>query len=358
MSGQTMRAVVLHAARDVRVEERPIPVPAADEVLLRVTAAGICGSDAFFYEMGPGSQDDSAITEPIVLGHEFAGEVAEVGSAVTGLAPGDLVSSGAGVSCGTCAPCRKGKTNLCLRYSTAGIHQDGGLAEFCAVAAATCELAARHGVTGDDAALAQPMAIAHHSVHRGRIRSGERALIFGVGGIGMFATWVASQAGAEVTAVDLSAERLELAARVGAAHTHVLGDGARPAELMEAEPFDVIYEITGAAEPLKAAMALARRGTRVVMVGVQKSNYDLDARRMVVEELELITSAAHVRGVDLPAALALVGARKDGWADVAPKVLPLERVLPDGIIPLSEKRAPHIKTLIDPAVAQTRAYSR
>jgi (R,R)-butanediol dehydrogenase/meso-butanediol dehydrogenase/diacetyl reductase len=358
MSGETMRAVVLHGAHDVRVEERAVPTPGPDEVLLRITTAGICGSDAFFYEMGPGSQDGSEIGGPLILGHEFAGEVVDMGAAVSGLATGDLVSSGAGVACGRCAPCRKGKTNLCLNYSTAGIHQDGGLAEYCAVAAATCEPVAPHGVRGDDAALAQPMAIAHHSVHRGRIQEGERALVFGVGGIGMFATWIASQAGAEVTAVDLSSERLELAARLGAARTFALRDGELPAELLEEAPFDVIYEITGAPKPLADALSLARRGSRVVMVGVQKQVHPLVASRMVVEELELIGSAAHVRAVDLPAALRLVAARDEGWADIAPEALTLERVLPDGIIPLSEKRALHVKTLIDPAAAQTRAYRR
>jgi threonine dehydrogenase-like Zn-dependent dehydrogenase len=352
-----MRAVVLHGPADLRVEQRPVPRPARGELLLRVTAAGICGSDAFFYAKGAGTPD-RPVAGPLVLGHEFAGVVVDAGADVTGLAIGDEVASGAGVSCGACRPCRQGRTNLCLHYATAGIHLDGGLAEYCTVDAATCEPTAPHGVSGDDAALAQPMAIAHHSVHRGRLREGERALIFGVGGIGMFATWIAAQLGAHVTAIDLSAERLALAARLGAAQALAIADGELPAQLRDGEPFDVIYEITGAARPFAQAMQLARRGTRVVITGVQKSSYELFPTAMLVEELELIASSAHAFAPDLPAALDLVAARDHGWADIAPEVLPLERVLEDGILPLADGRAPHIKTLIDPQAAGVRAYRR
>lgn len=353
----TMRAVVLHGPGDLRVEERPVPRPAAGEALLRVTTAGICGSDAFFYAQGAGTPD-RPVAGPLVLGHEFAGVVVDVGADVTGVAVGEEVASGAGVACGACRPCRQGKTNLCLRYVTAGIHTDGGLAEYCAVDASTCEPVAPHGVTGDDAALAQPMAIAHHSVHRGRLQAGERALIFGVGGIGMFATWIAAQLGADVTAVDLSADRLALAARLGATRTFALDGGELPEQITDGEPFDVIYEITGAAKPFADAMRLARRGCRVVVTGVQKSAYELFPTGLIVEELELIGSAAHVRALDLGPALDLVAARADGWADVAPEVLPLDRVLDDGILPLAEARAPHIKTLIDPRAAAVRSYRR
>jgi len=351
---ETMAALVLRGPLDVAVERLPIPAPGEDELLLKISTAGVCGTDAYFYERGPGGPEGSVVEGPIVLGHEFAGRVAAVGSAVEGFAEGDLVVSGAAVTCGRCAPCLAGRTNLCLRSSTAGIHRDGGLAEYCRVPAFTCEPTSAYGVEGDDAALAQPMSIAHHGVSRGRLAAGDRALVIGIGRPGAFAAWAASQSGAGVTVADLRADRQAVAARLGAART-VAGDLT---EELGGERFDVIYECTGAAEALTGAFSLARRGTRIVMVGIQKRDPVLPAIGMVVEELELIGSAAHVRGVDLPAALEFLARRSEGWADVAPEVLSLDRVLDDGIIPLAERRAPHIKALVDPSATQSRAYGK
>ena len=347
-----MAGLVLRGPRDIGIERLPIPVPAEDELLLRITTAGVCGTDAYFYDRGPGGPDGAVVEGPIVLGHEFAGTVAALGGGVEGFAEGDLVVSGAAVTCGRCASCRAGRTNLCRASSTAGIHRDGGLAEYCRVPAFTCEAAGAYGVEGDAAALAQPMAVAHHAVARGRLGEGERALVIGAGGIGAFATWIASQRGAEVTVVDLLPDRLAIAARLGAERT-VAGD--LTTELAD-ERFDVIYECTGSAEALTGALASARGGTRVVMVGIQKRDHRLASLAMVVEELELIGSAAHVCAVDLPKALEFVARRRESWADVAPEVLALDRVIDEAIVPLAERRAPHIKALVDPSAAATRAY--
>jgi (R,R)-butanediol dehydrogenase / meso-butanediol dehydrogenase / diacetyl reductase len=351
-----MRAVVLHGRRDVRLEEVAEPKPNTGELLLKITTAGICGTDAAFYEHGPEVLDKAFAPRcPVTLGHEFAGLVAAVGPEVTKFGIGDLVVSGASIACGECRPCRKGSTNMCLRNETAGIHRNGGLAEYCALPAWSCERADNR-IGGDAAALAQPMAIAHHGIQRARLRAGERALVIGVGGVGAFATWAAAQLGADVTAVDLDPVRLEHARDLGASTTVLAGDAPLPELLTAVDPFDAIYEITGAASALVDALVVAERGTRVVVIGAQKQQATFDPARMAAQEIEVLGSAAHVRAVDLPAAIALLAARSEGWADLAPEALPLELVVEQGLVPLAERRAPQVKILVDPTAASVRPY--
>jgi (R,R)-butanediol dehydrogenase / meso-butanediol dehydrogenase / diacetyl reductase len=335
-----MRAARFHGAGDVRVErvERP-PDPGPGELLLRIAAAGICGSDALEYRAGPVLV---AHEGPLILGHEFAGEVVGVGPGVDGVREGALVACGAGMSCGDCPPCRAGRTNLCTSYSTLGFQRHGGLAEACLVPAAICVDAG--ALPPDAAALAQPMAIAVHAARRGRVAEADVALIVGAGGIGAFLTFAAAQAGARVVVADLDARRLEIARALGASETVELDGRSTPGRFAP----DVIFEASGSAAALDQAIALAPRGGRVVAVGVQKSRPPVDMRRVTLDELELIGTVAHVCRDDLPEALRLLALRRDGWGDVAPQALPLERVVEDGLRPLADGSSPRIKTLVDP----------
>ena len=200
-----MRAVRFHAAGDIRVDEVPAPpAPGPGEVLLKVATAGICGSDGLEYAKGPSLIRPLDVPHPVTghlgpltLGHEFAGEVVAVGDGVEDLRPGMLVACGAGMSCGTCPPCRAGRTNLCTTYATIGFHADGALAEHVLAPADICFDAGAYGLGPDAAALAQPMAIAVHAARRGRVAADELVLIIGAGGIGSFLTFAAVSAGAD-----------------------------------------------------------------------------------------------------------------------------------------------------------------
>ena len=364
MSTPTMRAVRFHAAGDIRVDEVPAPPqPGPGEVLLRVATAGICGSDALEYRAGPVLVRPIDVPHPVTghlgpltLGHEFAGEVVAVGEGVEHLREGMLVACGAGMSCGHCARCREGRTNLCTTYATIGFHRDGALAEHVLAPADICFDAGAHGLTPDAAAMAQPMAIAVHARNRGRLARGELAVIVGVGGVGSFLTFAAVGAGAEVIVADLDRDRLAIAKDLGATRAVALADGETIEEaIAEAgrEP-DVVFEVSGTAKGIESAVALAPRGGRVVVVGIQKAPPQVDLARVALDELELIGTVAHVVRDDFPEALELMARRAGGWADVAPEVLPLERVVEDGIRPLAEGGVTRIKTLTDPAVRRGR----
>ncbi|HZD71871.1 MAG TPA: alcohol dehydrogenase catalytic domain-containing protein [Actinomycetes bacterium] len=357
-----MRAAVFYGAGDVRVEERPAPRPAAGELLIEVHAAGICGTDAAEFADGPSMfplhqrHPFSGHLGPMVPGHELAGRVVSLGEGVEGFTVGEVVASAATVWCGACRWCRVDRTNLCERSWTVGLHRDGGLAELCAVPARSCRPVASYGLTEDAAALAQPMAIAVHAVGRGRPGAAEHALVLGVGGIGAFVTWVAVRAGMITSACDLDPERLAVAEALGAASTLRAERGAPLAEALRGLPaqLDVVYEVTGSEEGIAAALEVVVDGGRVVVVGLQHRPQTVDLRRLALRELGVIGSQALVCPTDLPEALRLLAARPEGWADVAPIALSLDRLADEGLVPLAEGRAPGIKTLVDPRASASR----
>jgi (R,R)-butanediol dehydrogenase/meso-butanediol dehydrogenase/diacetyl reductase len=355
-----MRALRIHGRRDLRLETVPRPAAAPDEVLLKITGAGICGTDATLFRLGPAVVPEGTPARwPIVLGHEFAGEVVAVGPRAEGLEVGDIVACGGGISCGVCRPCALGRTNLCERYATAGVHRDGGLAEFCAIPAAICEPTAPYGVAGDAAALAQPMAVAEHAVGVAQLEAGERVLVLGAGGIGAFTVWAACARDAHVTVYERDPERLRIAGALGARESIAADPEQTPlGQLRGLGFFDVVYEMTGAQEPLDAAVALVRPGGRLVAAGIHGAPRPVQLDRITTQEIALLGTMAHVCAVDLPRALELIGRRTDGWADVAPTVLSLDCLVADAFPPAAGPAgspAP-IKTLVDPGATSSRAY--
>jgi (R,R)-butanediol dehydrogenase/meso-butanediol dehydrogenase/diacetyl reductase len=358
-----VKAAVFHGKGDVRVEHVDDPNPEPDELLLRIHATGICGTDAHEFAHGPAMfpiHERHPVTGhvgPMIPGHELAGTVVAVGGAVNGFAPDDLVVSGAGVWCGACVQCRRGRTNLCVRYATVGLQRDGGLAQYCRVPAATCRSVAPYDLLGDVAALAQPMAIAVHAMRRGRLTDGDHAVVVGAGGIGAFLTFAAVAHGTRVTVLDLDTERLELAGRLGA-HEVLAPQPDVPIrqQLGVAAGFPtVVYEVTGRPTGLATARQIAPSGGRLVIVGMQPVAAELDLRDLALREIEVIGTNAHVCDVDLPHALGLLAARDGSWSDVAPVALALDDLVADGLEPLARGRSERVKTLVDPWTPATRA---
>jgi len=357
-----MRAAVFHGRGDVRVEDVPDVRPGPHDLLIRVRAVGICGTDAHEFDSGPHmfpidhAHPVSGHVGPMIPGHELAGTVEDMGSDVTGFQRGALVVSGAGISCGDCFWCERSMTNLCRQYSTVGLSRHGALAEFVVVPASTCVDASGLELTPDAAALAQPMSIAVHAMRRGRLAPDESALVLGAGGIGAFLTYAAADRCGSVVVSDLDEGRLRTAAALGADHTVLAGDGDSLGDVLAGNDIipSVIYEVSGSAAGFAQALTVAPRGTRVVMVGLQHGPVQIDARGLSLREIELIGTNAHVCGLDLPEALRLLASRQAGWDDVAPVALPLEALVEEGLRPLAERRSTRIKTLIDPWTTESR----
>jgi len=292
----------------------------------------------------------------MIPGHELAGTVVAVGASVTGFPEGALVVSGAGISCGKCHWCQRSQTNLCERYSTLGLHQNGGLAQYVVVPASTCVDASTYGVSADTAALGQPMSIAVHAMRRGRLVEDEVAVILGAGGIGAFLTYAASQLAKAVIVADLDETRLAIASELGARHVVQVGVGDNVADVLAEHDLipSVIYEVSGTAAGFAEALALSPRGARVVLVGLQNGSAEFNARDLSLREVELIGTNAHVVTSDLPEALRLLASRPGGWTDIAPLALSLDDLVEEGLRPLAERRSARIKTLVDPWTDETR----
>jgi len=328
-----MRAAVYRGPGALRVEQVPEPSdPGHGQLVLAVRRAAICGTDSSEWAHGP-----LLAVPPVVLGHEFIGVVEATGPQVSGVSVGDRVVCGSGISCGECEWCQAGRTNLCASYRTIGLHVDGGLAEFVAAPARIC-LPVNDSVSDDAAAIAQPLAVALHAVRRSGVRRGQSCAVIGVGGIGAFIVAAAAAAGASpLVALDVDEARLGTAERLGATFA-VDARGRTIDEAIHAalgpEGADVVIEASGVPAAPAAALAAAKRGGRVLIVGLQSAPRALDLLSMAVREVELSTTLAHVCDIDLPEALALL-ADSDLASIVTDRVIGLDDLVEEGIRPLA-----------------------
>ncbi len=333
-----MRAAVFHGPHDVRVEDVAEPAAAAGgEVVLEVVRAAICGTDASEWDHGP------ILCRPgVVLGHEFVGRVADLGAEVTALHVGDRVVSGAGISCGHCFWCLRRRTNLCADYRTLGLQIDGGLAEYVASPASICRLVP-DACDDDAAAMTQPLAVALHAL--GRVAQGkdETVAVIGAGGIGSFLIAGASRRALEgrVVAIDIDAERLATASALGASETADASGrdlGQLLLELSGGAGFDIVIEASGAPLAPSAAIAGARRGGRVLLVGLHGAPRELDLTGTILREIDIVTTVAHVCDADIPAALELLAETNIAAVTAGPRI-PLDTLVEEGLRPLAERRA-------------------
>lgn len=344
-----MRAAVYHGAGDVRIEAVAAPgEPGPGEVLIAPSMAAICGTDASEYAHGPHMiplherHPGSGHVGPLVIGHEFVGRVEALGDGVEGIAVGDRVVSGAGVSCGECAWCRAGRTNLCATYYTLGLSAPGGLAEAVASPASICvPVPAEVGDVG--AAMAQPLAVAIHALDRGEVGPGLSVAVLGVGGIGGFLVGAAGTRGLErLIAVDVDPRKLALASALGADETiDARGTDVAAAirEATEGEGADVVIEASGVSQNPSIAVHATKRGGRVVIVGLQAEPAPIDTFDAALREVDLIATVAHICDSNLPESLAVL-AETELAAEVLGEVVPMTRLVEDAIVPLAEGTAP------------------
>ncbi|MBQ8275269.1 MAG: galactitol-1-phosphate 5-dehydrogenase [Clostridia bacterium] len=259
-----MKAAVLYGNEDLRYDDYPTPEVKAGMVKVRVRASGICGSDI------PRVLHNGAHFFPIVLGHEFAGDVVEVGEGVTNVAVGDTVSGAPLVPCMECADCQQGNYALCRHYSFIGSREQGSFAEYVVIPA-------RNAIKYDpaipyiQAAMFEPAAVALHGVMCNDFKGGGYVAVLGGGTIGMFtAQWARIYGGRKVVVFDLLEERLELARELGADATvnTTAPDFMEQAKaLTGGHGFDYVFETAGATATMKMAFELAANKAHVCFIG-------------------------------------------------------------------------------------------
>ena len=265
--------------------DRPDPVPGADEVLIRVRRTGICGTDLHIERWDEWAA--KAVDAPLVPGHEFSGEVVEVGAAVRDVRPGDPVSGEGHVVCGTCRNCRAGRRHMCIRTSNLGVNRDGAFAELVVLPESNVWVLPA-GSDLDLGAVFDPFGNAVHTALSFPL-AGEDVLITGAGPIGVMAAAVARHVGARfVVVTDVRAERLELARGVG------VDLAVRPGEVGEAqrrlgmrEGFDVGLEMSGHPSALPEMIDNLNHGGRVALLGLPSAPIDIDWARVVSHMITL-----------------------------------------------------------------------
>lgn len=332
-----MRAAVFHAPGDVRVESVAEPGrPGPGEVLIKVSKAALCGTDSAEWAHGP-----LLARPPVVLGHEFTGQVIAAGSDVTGFPDGTRVVSGAGISCGRCEWCAEGRTNLCASYQTLGLHRDGGLAEYVLSPAAICRPVPDE-LDDTGAAMAQPLAVALHAARRGGVGPGRSCVVIGAGGIGSFVIAAAAALGASpLIAVDIDDSRLATATVLGAditVHSGREDAAGAVAAATAGNGAHVVIEASGAAASPAAALSMARRGGDVVIVGLQAAPVPVDLFSVSVREVTVHGTLAHVCGQDLAEAVAVLAGTRLAKT-VLGDVIALDDLVEGGLRPLAERKA-------------------
>lgn len=325
-----MLAARWHAARDVRLEEVPEPVPGPGEVLVEVACAGICGTDVREYRDGP----HMIRSGPVTLGHEWSGRVTALGMQVSGVEPGQRVCGDACIRCGTCEWCRRGEYNICRSGASVGLHRDGAFARYLTVPAYTL-VPLPDAVSNAAGALVEPLAVGLHAVRQGRVTPGDSVAVVGFGMVGCAALLAARAAGAaRIAVVEPRPERLRLATELGG-------------EPAGRNRFDVVIECSGLAEAMPAALEMVRRGGRLVLAGIAHTPATVDLGRIVYYEREVIGALGY--RYDLERVVALLAA---GRLDVSPLLCPpisLAEILGGGFERSLNDPAAPLRVLVNPA---------
>jgi len=320
-----MRAVIIDAPGIIRVDNVPDPTPRPDEVLVRVGACGICGTDLHIID-----GDSPLARYPIIPGHEFAGEVVAVGSDVAqrygkeNITVGSRVAVEPNLYCGYCDSCRTGHENLCLNYAALGVTTNGAVAQYVTVPVAKA-YALPDNMSFREGALIEPVSCAVHGMHILNPRSGDTFLIVGAGTMGVLLLQLAVRGGASrVAMVDVNAQRLALAEQLGPTRTY-----SDIKQALKDEPlgFNCVIDATGVAPVIENAFMAVKRGGKLLIFGVasNEARISLSPFRIYNDEITIIGSMAVL--FSFQAALDLISSGVINTEAMLTKALPLQDFL-------------------------------
>ena len=303
-----MNALLLTDYKKLKMMDVPRPEISADDVLVQIRAAGICGSDVHGYDGGSGRR-----VPPLIMGHEAAGVVAEVGAEVKDLKPGDRVTFDSTVYCGQCFFCRRGEVNLCdnrqvLGVSTGDYRRNGAFAEYLSVPQRIV-YKIPDALTFERAALIEPTTVAVHAVNITPIMLGDTAVVVGVGMIGLLAVQALRLAGCgRVIAIDVDDARLKTAGELGASvqinsqHSDAI---SQIRGMTDGRGADVVLEAVGATPPIQTALDCVRKGGTVTLIGNISPKIELSLQSVVTRQIRLQGSCAS--SGEYPACIELLG---------------------------------------------------
>lgn len=351
-----MKAARWHDRKDIRIEEVPEPSPKPGEVKIKVAWAGICGSDLHEYVAGPifiPTVTTHPLTRekaPIIMGHEFSGEVVQLGEGVDGFNMGDRVTVEPIIACGACPSCRQGKYNLCVRLGFHGLSGGGGgFAEYTTFPAKFVHKLP-DGMTLEEGALVEPVAVAVHAVRKGRMLEGESVIVFGGGPIGLSVIAAARAAGAQkIIAVEIAEKRREYARKVGADLVLNPTEVKVREEVMKLTGglgLDIAFETAGVEAALHGAVECLRPEGRVVIVSIWEKPIALNPNLLVMTEKEFIGTIGY-RDI-YPATMALMADQRINASQFITAKINLDQIVEDGFEELIRNKEQHVKILVSP----------
>jgi len=318
-----MKSIVIPKPGEISVLERPMPAePDKDEVIVRVKAAGICGSDLHIYH-----GRSAFATYPRVIGHEIAGEIYKAGSMVKDFKPGDKVAVDPVISCGECYACRIGRHNVCSSVKVLGVHVDGGYSKYIKVNAGNVHRIPDY-LSWEEAAVIEPFSIAAEAVDRGRLCAGDSVLICGAGPIGLVILQAVKRVGAKAMIIDIIDSRLERAKEMGA--DQVVNTGKTDLEKVvmdftNSEGVNLIFEATGSISLFELCVSrLVSQAGRIVVLGFPEEPAKIAPIDIMKRELDIVGSRLNRN--KFPEVIRWLEAKEIEPSAIISHVFPMERV--------------------------------
>lgn len=337
-----MKAAVLEGVKELEVKDVPVPEPKADEVLIKVNCCGLCGTDMKLWT------GQYSANMPVILGHEYAGEIVKVGEDVKGLKVGDKVVSDPNESCGACYWCRNAQPCFCNDLAAYGVLRDGGFAEFC-IASEKGVYPMPDGLDFEIASFVEPVSCVVHAVDRIGYRPADNVVIIGGGPMGQIHLQFALQAGVnKVILVEPEESRMKMAKEFGA--DHVLNPKTEDIkksvlELTNDLGADVVIEVVGHADTLEMGMSLAKKGGKIIVFGFAPEGEKASIIPFDVLSRELTIMGAWVNPYSYSRALDVLAS---GKVDVTPLIssrVKLDDIM-DGFNMMIEKPEGFMKALV------------
>lgn len=316
-----MRASVFLGNETFRVEERPMPTAGFGEVVVQNLVCGVCGTDVHIYHGEPGSAD---VNPPVVLGHEYAGIVTEVGEGVLSLKPGDHVTIDPNIYCGKCEYCRNGKKQLCETMEAIGVTRDGGFEEYSVVPEAQAFLLSPE-VPMEVGAMAEPVACCLHGIDLAGIRPGQTVCVVGGGAIGLIMCQLALLSGsAQVCLSEPDEKRRQVGLSLGVSCAI---DPTSPDDVQELlNTADVVIECVGNLPAVQSAFRFAKKGATIVLFSVPKPDSAFDLPLFDVYKKELTIKGSFVNPDTHARAVALLNSGKLDFSAIITHRFPLDKL--------------------------------
>ena len=336
-----MKAIKLEKPWDVACVEMPMPVRKEGEALIRVKAAGICGSDIGAYRGTNG-----LVSYPRVIGHEIAGEVVEIGPNKKGIKAGDRVVVDPYLYCGHCYPCSIGRTNCCEHLEGLGVHVDGGMCEYYTHPA---DMLVRipDGMSWVQAAMAEPLTISLHGIHRGGLKAGEYCLIIGAGPIGLVAGLVAQAYGAHAILLDIVDERLQFAKELGIEHVVNSMDKDKAVEevhrITGGTMAQQVMECSGANVAIRSTLDFVSNAGRITLTGWPKRETSIPTDLITKKEVDI--RGARTSAGEFEEALELIGTKRVDMMKILTKTIGVDEA-PRTLADIEKNPAKYMKVVV------------